>query len=186
VHVWSKCCCALINCVTANCNYSDRMCPYINLCCLICNDLAWPIHANFLAGQPFSWFKKVGLLPLVLQACLRALPLIKLNVYAGKHQRALRKGSQLVLTLARAPPKMEKHWLGSAVSLGMAIVCTDILVELLSSVCITWTPDSWSDAKGYHSYHSCYLSVSLGFIFSLFYIYIHIHIYIYWFSPQFG
>jgi len=31
-----------------------------------------------------------------------------LIVYAGSHQRALRKGSQLVLTLARAPPKTRK------------------------------------------------------------------------------
>jgi hypothetical protein len=30
---------------------------------------------------------------------------VKIKVYAGSHQRALRKGSQLVLTLARAPPK---------------------------------------------------------------------------------
>jgi hypothetical protein len=29
----------------------------------------------------------------------------KVKVYAGSHQCALRKGSQLVLTLARAPPK---------------------------------------------------------------------------------
>ena len=29
---------------------------------------------------------------------------VKVKVYAGSHQRALRKGSQLVLTLARAPP----------------------------------------------------------------------------------
>ena len=29
--------------------------------------------------------------------------------YTGSHQRALRKGSQLVLTLARAPPEDEKE-----------------------------------------------------------------------------
>ena len=34
---------------------------------------------------------------------------VKVKVYAGSHQRALRKGSQLVLTLARAPPKNEKR-----------------------------------------------------------------------------
>ena len=28
----------------------------------------------------------------------------RVKVYAGSHQRAIRKGSQLVLTLARAPP----------------------------------------------------------------------------------
>jgi hypothetical protein len=33
---------------------------------------------------------------------------VKVKVYAGSHQRALRKGSQLVLTLARAPPKTRK------------------------------------------------------------------------------
>jgi hypothetical protein len=34
-----------------------------------------------------------------------SLPLVlNLKVYAGEHQLALRKGSQLVLTLARAPP----------------------------------------------------------------------------------
>jgi hypothetical protein len=32
---------------------------------------------------------------------------VKVKVYARSHQRALRKGSQLVLTLARAPPKDE-------------------------------------------------------------------------------
>jgi hypothetical protein len=32
----------------------------------------------------------------------------KVKVYAGSHQRALRKGSQLVLALARAPPKTRK------------------------------------------------------------------------------
>jgi hypothetical protein len=34
---------------------------------------------------------------------------VEVKVYAGSHQRALRKGSQLVLTLARAPPKNEKR-----------------------------------------------------------------------------
>ena len=33
---------------------------------------------------------------------------VKVKVYARKHQPALRKGSQLVVTLARAPPKNEK------------------------------------------------------------------------------
>jgi hypothetical protein len=33
---------------------------------------------------------------------------VKVNVYAGSHRRALRKGSQLVLTLARAPPETRK------------------------------------------------------------------------------
>jgi len=33
---------------------------------------------------------------------------IKVKVCAGSHQRALRKGYQLVLTLARASPKNEK------------------------------------------------------------------------------
>jgi len=33
---------------------------------------------------------------------------MKVKVYAGSHQRALRKGSQLVLTLARAPPETRK------------------------------------------------------------------------------
>jgi len=33
---------------------------------------------------------------------------LRVKVYAGSHQRALRKGSQLVLTLARAPPEMRK------------------------------------------------------------------------------
>ena len=34
---------------------------------------------------------------------------VEVKVYTGSHQRALRKGSQLVLTLARAPPKNEKR-----------------------------------------------------------------------------
>jgi hypothetical protein len=34
---------------------------------------------------------------------------IKVKVYTGSHQRALRKGSQLVLALARAPLKDEKE-----------------------------------------------------------------------------
>jgi len=34
---------------------------------------------------------------------------IEVKVYTGSHQRALRKGSQLVLTLARAPPKDKKE-----------------------------------------------------------------------------
>ena len=34
---------------------------------------------------------------------------IKVKVYTGSHQRAFKKGSQLVLTLARAPPKDEKE-----------------------------------------------------------------------------
>jgi len=34
---------------------------------------------------------------------------VMVKVYAGKHQRALRKGFQLVLTLARAQPKIEKE-----------------------------------------------------------------------------
>jgi len=33
---------------------------------------------------------------------------VKVKVCAGSHQRALRKGSQLVLTLARAPPRTRK------------------------------------------------------------------------------
>ena len=33
----------------------------------------------------------------------------KVKVCTGSHQRALRKGSQLVLALARAPPKDEKE-----------------------------------------------------------------------------
>ena len=35
--------------------------------------------------------------------------LVKVKVYTGSHQRALRKGSQLVLALARAPPKDKKE-----------------------------------------------------------------------------
>jgi len=34
---------------------------------------------------------------------------LKVKVYAGKQQRALRKSSRLVLTLARASPKIEKE-----------------------------------------------------------------------------
>jgi len=34
---------------------------------------------------------------------------VKVKVYTGSHQRALRKGSQLVLALARAPPRDEKE-----------------------------------------------------------------------------
>jgi hypothetical protein len=34
---------------------------------------------------------------------------VKVKVYTGIHQRALRKGSQLVLALARAPPKDKKE-----------------------------------------------------------------------------
>jgi hypothetical protein len=37
------------------------------------------------------------------------LILANVKVYAGKHQRALRKGSQQVLTLARAPPKIKNR-----------------------------------------------------------------------------
>ena len=33
---------------------------------------------------------------------------VEVNIYAGKHQRALREGSQQVLTLSRAPPKIEE------------------------------------------------------------------------------
>jgi hypothetical protein len=41
---------------------------------------------------------------------------VKVKVYAGSHQRALRKGSQLVLTLARAPPKIVVRLLTQAVA----------------------------------------------------------------------
>jgi hypothetical protein len=34
---------------------------------------------------------------------------VKVKVYAGSHQRAFRKDSQLVLKLTRAPPKNEKE-----------------------------------------------------------------------------
>jgi len=33
---------------------------------------------------------------------------VKVKVYVASHQRALRKGSQLVLTLARAPPETRR------------------------------------------------------------------------------
>jgi len=35
--------------------------------------------------------------------------IVKVKVYTGSHQRALRRGSQLVLTLARAPLKNKKE-----------------------------------------------------------------------------
>ena len=40
---------------------------------------------------------------------LSHLPHLKVEVYAGKHQRALRKGSQPMPTLARAPLEIKKR-----------------------------------------------------------------------------
>jgi hypothetical protein len=44
----------------------------------------------------------------LLPSFMFILSKVKVKVYAGSHQRALRKGSQLVLALARAPPKTRK------------------------------------------------------------------------------
>ena len=43
---------------------------------------------------------------LTTNLCLRE---VKVKIYVGKHQRAIRKGSQLVLTPARAPPKIKER-----------------------------------------------------------------------------
>ena len=58
-----------------------------NISCVVGGDLVWFVFVGFLLGRSIK----------------------KAKIYAGKHQCAVKKGSHLVLTLARAPRKIEKE-----------------------------------------------------------------------------
>ena len=64
------------------------------------------IYRHTVLANPTYAFCPVNLYRVWIRKSVKNL---RVKVYAGSHQRALRKGSQLVLTLARAPSKNEKN-----------------------------------------------------------------------------